>query len=304
VRTRASGYPREVKFAHLSSPAQPDAGVRLAVVVDDRAVFLDEILDDAPATLQELIGRGDDELARVTAYVGNAASSGVDPVPLSDLEHASAVLEPPVVIAVGLNYSAHSSELNLKTDQAPTLFTLWPNSLAGHDHTTSWPRELSEQVDYEAELGVIIGRAARNVSEEDALDYVWGYTVVNDITARNIQYSETQWTRCKSFDGFTPTGPVAVTKDEVPDPQDLHVKTVLDGRVLQDSSTALMVRSVARLIAHISGSTTLLPGTLISTGSPGGAGYSRDPQVFLQDGSTVTVSIDGIGELTTHCRMV
>ena len=138
----------------------------------------------------------------------------------------------------------------------------------------------------------------------DALDYVFGYTVVNDITARNLQFSEAQWSRCKSFDGFTPTGPVVVTADQIPDPQDLWLATTVDGRLLQDASTSGMVRSVAELIAFLSRSTTLQPGTLISTGSPGGAGYSRTPPVFLHDGATVTVSCSGIGALTTHCRVI
>jgi len=142
------------------------------------------------------------------------------------------------------------------------------------------------------------------VHERDALDYVWGYTVVNDITARDIQFSEAQWSRCKSFDGFTPTGPVVVTADEVADPQDLWLTTNLDGRILQDASTGDMVRSVAEIISYLSRSATIPAGTLISTGSPGGAGYSRNPQVFLQDGSTVTVSIGGIGSLSTHCRVI
>ena len=119
-----------------------------------------------------------------------------------------------------------------------------------------------------------------------------------------MQFSEAQWSRCKSFDGFTPTGPFAVTADEIADPQDLHIWAVVDGQTVQDASTDQMVRSVAKLIAHLSQSLTLLPGTLISTGSPGGAGYSRDPQIFLRDRSTVTVGIDGIGELTTHCRVL
>ncbi len=152
----------------------------------------------------------------------------------------------------------------------------------------------------------MIGTAAKDVSAADALDHVWGYTVVNDITARDIQFAEAQWSRCKSFDGFSPTGPpVVVTADEIPDPQDLHIWTVVDGHTVQDASTAQMVRSVPALIAHLSRSLTLRPGTLISTGSPpGGAGYSRDPQIFLRDRSTVTVGIDGIGELTTHCRIL
>lgn len=297
-----------MRFAHLiddAHPTSPDISpARLAVVVDDGALFLDEILDDAPVDLQELLERGENELARVRSLSQAALAQGVGLTPVSSLTHASAVLRPPQIIAIGLNYSAHSSELNVKADAAPTVFSLWPNSLAGHDGTTSWPRTLSESIDYEAELGVIIGKPAKDVSEADALDYVFGYTVVNDITARDIQFSETQWSRCKSFDGFTPTGPTVVTRDEIADPQALHVTTMLDGHLMQDSTTGLMVRSVAKLIAHLSRSATLLPGTLISTGSPGGAGYSREPQVFLRDWSTVTVAVEGVGSLTTHCRML
>lgn len=292
-----------MRFAHLVDEANIGSPIRLAVVNGHGALFLDEILDDAPDSLQQLIERGDDELARVRTLSQTALAHGAGLTPLAELTHASAVLRPPQIIAIGLNYSAHSKELNLKTDAAPTVFSLWPNSLAGHEGTTIWPRALSESIDYEAELGVIIGKPAKDVPVEDALDYVFGYTVVNDITARDIQYSEAQWSRCKSFDGFTPTGPVVVTRDEIADPQNLHISTVLDGHLMQDSSTAMMVRSVSTLIAHLSRSATLLPGTLISTGSPGGAGYSRDPQVFLRDRSTVTVAVEGIGSLTTHCRM-
>lgn len=270
------------------------------MVQDSDAILVSDLLTDAPATLQQLIEGGDALLDRLRSAVAEGAAARH---PLGDWEFSSAVLAPPAVLAVGLNYAAHSSELGLKTDAAPTVFTLWPNSLTGHEQTTSWPRSLSEAVDYEAELGVLIGTPAKDVSEADALSHVWGYTVVNDITARNIQFSEAQWSRCKSFDGFTPTGPFAVTADEVADPQDLHIWAVVDGHTVQDASTDQMVRSVAKLIAHLSQSLTLLPGTLISTGSPGGAGYSRDPQIFLRDHSTVTVGIDGIGELTTHCRI-
>jgi 2-keto-4-pentenoate hydratase/2-oxohepta-3-ene-1,7-dioic acid hydratase in catechol pathway len=287
-----------MRFAHVSLPGFEEP--RLAVVDGDTALIVAELFPGAPRYLEELIAGGDELLDRV-----RGAAAGAGPRhPLSEATYASALLTPPVILAIGLNYAAHSSELGLKTDSTPTVFVLWPNSLAGHDATTTWPRVLSESVDYEAELGVIIGAPAKDVSPEEALAHVWGYTVVNDITARDIQYSEAQWSRCKSFDGFTPTGPFVVTADEVPDPQDLHIWTVLDGHTLQDASTNQMVRPVATLISHLSKSATLLPGTLISTGSPGGAGYSRDPQVFLRDRSTVTVGIDGIGALTTHCRIL
>lgn len=286
-----------MRFAHVIPPGS--AAARLVVVDADEVVVVEDLFEGAPRVLEELIAGGDELLDRVR----DAAPSGARH-PLDGLAYASALLTPPLILAIGLNYSAHSSELGLKTDSTPTVFALWPNSLTGHDTTTSWPRSLSESIDYEAELGVIIGKPAKDVTPEAALDHVWGYTVVNDITARDIQYSEAQWSRCKSFDGFTPTGPFVVTADEIPDPQNLHIWTVLDGHMLQDASTGQMVRPVSTLIAHLSKSVTLLPATLISTGSPGGAGYSRDPQVFLRDRSTVTVGIDGIGALTTHCRII
>ncbi|GGM47821.1 fumarylacetoacetate hydrolase family protein [Microbacterium saperdae] len=288
-----------MRFAHLRRADSPRA--ILAVVEDADAILVSDLLTDAPATLQQLIEGGDDMLVALRAALADGSAPRY---PLDGWTFDSAVLAPPAVLAVGLNYAAHSSELGLKTDTAPTVFTLWPNSLTGHEHTTSWPRALSEAVDYEAELGVLIGTPAKDVTHDEALSHVWGYTVVNDITARNVQFSEAQWSRCKSFDGFTPTGPFVVTADEIADPQDLHIWTVVDGNTVQDASTDQMVRSVATLITHLSQSLTLLPGTLISTGSPGGAGYSRDPQIFLRDRSTVTVGIDGIGALTTHCRIL
>ena len=152
---------------------------------------------------------------------------------------------------------------------------------------------------------MIIGRPAKDVAEEDALDHVWGYTVVNDITARDIQFSEAQWSRCKSFDGFTPDG--AVRRHRRRDPRSAGPAHLDRRRRTQGAGCRARARwsaPVATLISHLSKSVTLLPGTLISTGSPGGAGYSRDPQIFLRDRSTVTVGVDGIGELTTHCRIL
>ena len=276
----------------------------MAAVVGDRALFLDEVMDDAPADLQSALEGGDRQLERIRAVVERAVAHGVSMTPVRELRHASAVARPPLIIAIGANYAAHSSELALKVEKAATVFALWPNSLTGHESTTTWREDLTAQVDYEAELGVIIGKAAKDVSERDALDYVFGYTVVNDVTARDLQFSEAQWSRCKSFDGFTPTGPVVVTADEIGDPQDLWLTTNVDGRILQDASTSDMVRTVAQLIAFLSRTATLLPGTLISTGSPGGAGYSRTPPVFLHDASTVTVTIEKIGSLTTFCRVI
>lgn len=288
-----------VKFAHLHVVGSP--GPRLAVVEGERAIFLDECMDDAPAVLQDLIERGPNETERVRAAVASASRAHE----LADLRFDSAVIRPPHVLAIGANYAAHSSELKLKTGTAMTIFGLWPNSLAGHNGTTRWSADETRQVDYEAELGVVIGRTVPVGTKADvALDFVWGYTAVNDITARDIQFSEAQWSRCKSFDGFTPTGPVVVTADEIPDPQSLWLTCVLDGRVMQDGRTGDMIRPVAEIIATIARTASIPAGTLISTGSPGGAGYSRDPQVFMRDGSVVTVTVQHIGSLTTYCQVV
>jgi 2-keto-4-pentenoate hydratase/2-oxohepta-3-ene-1,7-dioic acid hydratase in catechol pathway len=250
-------------------------------------------------TLQQLIEAGPEALDRVRADV--AAVQDSEGIPLAEVAYEAAILDPPIVLAVGLNYDEHASELCLDNDSGPVLFSLFPNSLNGHDHEVPLPQRLSEEIDYEGELGVIIGRPAKNVTAEEALDYVFGYTAVNDITARNIQFSEPQWSRCKSFDGFTPVGPVVVTTDEIPDPQALRLTTDVDGLRVQDSTTGYMIRTVAQLISSISQSLTLLPGTLISTGSPGGAGRSRKPPLYLTPGTEVTVTIEGIGALTSHC---
>ncbi|MGI6878651.1 fumarylacetoacetate hydrolase family protein [Microbacterium sp. gxy059] len=285
-----------MRFAHVTLPDA--AGPTLVEVSEDGAVPVSVLVDGGATRLEQLIAGGDEALDAVRA----AASAYAGPrTPLADVVFSPAVMTPPAIMAVGLNYAAHSGELSLKTDDTPTVFTLWPNSLAGHGGTTTWSRAQTASVDYEAELGVVIGRPAKDVDEASALDHVFGYTVVNDISARDIQYSEAQWCRCKSLDGFTPVGPFVVTRDEIPDPQSLHIWTRVDDQIVQDASTGQMVRSVATLIAHLSRGITLMPGTLIPTGSPGGSGYSRDPQILLRDGSTVTVAVDGIGELTTRC---
>lgn len=270
----------------------------LVAVRGDVAIPLDGFGEHF-STLQELIEAGPDTLMRVRAFVdAQPEELGIQ---LTELNYQSAILDPPIVLAVGLNYDEHASELNLDNDSGPVLFSLFPNSLNGHEHEVPLPVHLSEEVDYEGELGVVIGRAAKNVTPEEALDYVFGYTVVNDITARNIQFAEPQWSRCKSFDGFTPVGPVVVTADEIPDPQALGLTTDVDGLRVQDSTTEFMIRTVAQLISSISQSLTLLPGTLISTGSPGGAGRSRKPPLYLHPGTEVTVTIEGIGSITNRC---
>jgi 2,4-diketo-3-deoxy-L-fuconate hydrolase len=270
----------------------------LVVVRNDRAIPVASLTQPF-ATLQQFIESGPESLSALAAACNDMPPEAG--TALAEVSYAPAVINPPLVLAVGLNFDEHASELNLDNDSGPVLFSLFPNSLNAEGADIPLPQHLSEEIDYEGELGVIIGRPARNVSPEEALDFVFGYTVVNDITARNIQFAEPQWSRCKSFDGFTPVGPVVVTADEIPDPQSLALTTDVDGVRVQDSTTGFMIRTVAQLISSISQSTTLLPGTLISTGSPGGAGRSRKPPLYLVPGTDVTVTIEGIGSLTNHC---
>jgi 2-keto-4-pentenoate hydratase/2-oxohepta-3-ene-1,7-dioic acid hydratase in catechol pathway len=204
---------------------------------------------------------------------------------------------PGKIVCVGLNYHDHAVEGGMELPKAPLLFAKWPNSLVGHGDPVVLPRE-SSQVDYEAELGVVIGTAARRVSERDALDHVAGYICVNDVSARDLQFADGQWTRGKSPDTFCPVGPRLVPREEIDDPQVLGIRCLVNGEALQDSSTSQMIFSVAEIIAYASQTITLEPGDLIATGTPAGVGVFRDPKVLLQDGDEVSVEIDGLGTLT------
>jgi 2-keto-4-pentenoate hydratase/2-oxohepta-3-ene-1,7-dioic acid hydratase in catechol pathway len=204
---------------------------------------------------------------------------------------------PGKIICVGLNYRDHAEETGAELPTAPLLFAKWPNTLIGPGEPIVLPEEARE-VDYEAELGVVIGRRARRVDEAQALDAVRGYICVNDVSARDLQFADGQWTRGKSPDSFCPVGPRLVPREEVDDPQALAIRCLVNGQVLQDSSTAQMVFSVAEIIAYVSRTITLEPGDLIATGTPAGVGVFRDPKILLKDGDEVTVEVEGLGSLT------
>jgi 2-keto-4-pentenoate hydratase/2-oxohepta-3-ene-1,7-dioic acid hydratase in catechol pathway len=207
------------------------------------------------------------------------------------------ISRPGKIVCVGLNYKDHAAEGGQDLPKAPLLFAKWGNTLIGPGEPIVIPEE-SKQVDYEAELGVVIGRTAKKVSESEALEYVEGYICVNDVSARDLQFADGQWTRGKSPDTFCPVGPTLVPASEVADPQALAIKCIVNGQVLQDSSTAQMIFSVAEIIAYASRTVTLEPGDLIATGTPAGVGVFRDPKVLLQDGDEVSVEIEGLGTLT------
>ena len=212
-----------------------------------------------------------------------------------------APVAPTAVVCIGLNYRRHAEERNNPIPEWPVVFMKMPSAVQHPGEPVVLPRTLrSDKVDYECELAVVIGRAARNVKAADALDYVLGYTCGNDISARDWQseWGGGQWCRGKTFDTFVPLGPALVTADQIPNPNSLPIKTMLNGQTMQDWNTEDMIFDVPTLIEFLSGSTTLVPGTVIMTGTPHGVGSARTPPVFLQPGDTVTVSIEGIGDLT------
>jgi 2-keto-4-pentenoate hydratase/2-oxohepta-3-ene-1,7-dioic acid hydratase in catechol pathway len=204
---------------------------------------------------------------------------------------------PQKIICIGLNYRDHAAEQDVPLPERPLLFSKWPNTLIPPGEPIVLP-SISSQVDFEAELGVVIGTTVRGASVENALDAVAGYVCLNDVSARDLQFADGQWVRGKSLDTFGPVGPRLVPAAEIPDPQALRIRSILNGEVMQDSTTANMVFGVAELIAFITQAITLEPGDLISTGTPDGVGVFRDPQIFLEAGDEISIEIEGLGTLT------
>ncbi len=223
---------------------------------------------------------------------------------MGEIELLSPLTRPGKVAAIGLNYRDHCLEANLPVPVRPLVFAKFVSSLAGPRQAVCFDPRLTQQVDFECELGVVIGRRARNVPEERALEYVFGYTIVNDISARDLQFSDGQWVRSKSLDTFCPVGPCIVTRSEIANPQALRLRCSVNGAVMQDSSTAEMIFGVAHLVADLSQAFTLEPGDLIATGTPAGVGMSRKPPVFLKDGDMLVSEIESIGRLENPIRQI
>lgn len=208
------------------------------------------------------------------------------------------IAPPSKIIAVGLNYVDHAGESNMEVPARPLLFAKWPNALIGDGDPIRIPAA-TDQVDFEAELGVVIGEPTRGpVPVDRALDIVAGYLCINDVSARDVQFADGQWTRGKSFDTFCPVGPVLVPASRIPDPQALRIRSLVNDEVMQDASTADMIFSVAEIIAYVSSSISLEPGDVIASGTPPGVGFARTPPVYLRAGDVVAVEIEGIGTLT------
>jgi 2-keto-4-pentenoate hydratase/2-oxohepta-3-ene-1,7-dioic acid hydratase in catechol pathway len=277
------------------------AGETLAVVVNDRWLPASEVLDGGPATMADLIAGGSDVLVALRDRIAGSSIAG-DGHALADADLLAPLPRPGKIVAIGRNYREHAAEEGVEPPPAPLIFAKWPSSVIGPGAEVRWDPALSAQVDYEAELAVVIGRTARRVPIERALDHVLGYTCLNDVSARDIQFGDGQWVRGKSLDTFCPMGPALVTADEIGDPQDLAICCTVGDERVQDARTSAMYFGVAEIISYCSASFTLEPGDVIATGTPGGVGVFRDPPRFLGDGDRVIVEIEGIGRLENVFR--
>lgn len=256
-----------------------------------------------PSTVKQLLAI---EPARFDELLDSAANAAnrQDVLKLSDVQLGPPIPDPDKIICLGLNYKDHAAEAGLKLPQAPVLFAKYRNSLIGPFDDIEVPPAAAKAVDYEVELAVVIGRRARRVSEADALDYVAGYSVFNDVSARDLQMQTSQWGAGKAIDGFAPMGPGVVPARFVGDPQSLMLTTRVNGRQLQHESTGQMIFSVASTIAFISQFMTLEPGDLIATGTPAGVGFTRKPPIALQDGDVVELEIEKVGTIRNRVVMI
>ncbi len=280
-----------------------DNRVRPGVIDGGRVVDL--MAAGLPVTetgdLMRIVRGGDAMLERVMAAIESPDRHSFD---LDDVSVIAPLFVPPKIVAVGLNYTDHCEEAGLPLPKEPVLFSKFTSSVVGPYADISWPTDIIKEVDYEVELGVVIGRRGRNIKEEQALDYVCGYTVVNDVTARDLQFAgDRQWDRSKSLDTFCPWGPYIVTRDEIEDPHDLELRTLVNGKEMQKSTTRNMIFTISQIIAYASRGTTLMPGDLIPTGTPFGVGYLRKPPVFLKHGDVVECSVEKVGKLVNKVNL-
>ena len=272
-----------MRFAHLKGADRP-----LAVVDGDRIAPLRL---DGIATVDDLIAAGPEAWKAARAGDGEPLQPGMLDAPLR---------APSKVACVGLNYHDHCRETGMAAPERPLIFAKFPSSLIGPDAAIEWPDGLTEQVDWEVELAVVMGRRTRHATHGEALDAIFGYTAANDVSARDLQFADQQWVRAKSIDSFCPLGPVIVTPDEFGDPQAKRLAARVNGETMQDSTTAEMIFGVAEIVSFLSRACTLEPGDLILTGTPWGVGGFRNPPVFLKPGDTVEIEVEGVGILANE----
>jgi 2-keto-4-pentenoate hydratase/2-oxohepta-3-ene-1,7-dioic acid hydratase in catechol pathway len=295
-----------MRYATFSLPS--DSSPRLGVVrdgfiVDVKAALAGQWPGDPPATLLQLIAQGPDAWQRLRDSVQAGLETDARH-PLAAIRWHAPIPRPPKnIFCLGLNYLAHAQESaqargrEMKVPTVPVIFSKAPTTVNGPFDDIPVDRSVTDQVDWEVELGAIVGMAGRNIARADALRHVFGYTVINDVSARDLQAQHLQWFKGKSLDGFCPMGPVVVTADEFGDPQQKHLQLRVNGVTKQEASTADMIFPVDAIIDWISRGLTLEPGDIIATGTPQGVGLGRTPPEFLKDGDLVETEVEGIGTL-------
>jgi 2-keto-4-pentenoate hydratase/2-oxohepta-3-ene-1,7-dioic acid hydratase in catechol pathway len=278
----------------------------LGVKIENGIIDIEEALRESPnnqvhTKIMEVIDGGNEAISALEDYISklpieNKLNYIKDE---EDVEWGPCVTQPNKIICVGLNYRKHADETNSPYPEVPILFSKFNNTLTGHKCKIAVPK-VTQRLDYEVELGVVIGKEAKYVSKEDALDYVFGYCTANDLSARDLQKKTHQWLLGKTCDDFSPIGPYLVTADEVPNPNNLQLKTYVNGEKRQDSNTSDMIFYVDEIVSYISQHMTLTPGDVILTGTPEGViiGYPREKRVYLKPGDVVTVEVEKLGTLT------
>ena len=271
----------------------------IGLVQDDQIISLTALgPEEFPACMKKFIERGSELRSRAEQLIEQRVNDDAI-FKLSEVKILPPIAKPDKIICVGLNYFDHCKETGMEPPDSPVIFSKYANAIAGHNDAIEIPIN-STEVDFEAELAFVIGREAKHVSEEEANDYVFGYTIMNDISARDLQFQDGQWSRGKTADTFAPFGPVVVTHDEVGDPHNLAISLELNGEIMQDSNTSNLIFTVPKIISFLSQSMTLMPGDLIATGTPPGVGMGRNPKIWLKNGDRMNVSIEKIGTLSNH----
>jgi acylpyruvate hydrolase len=286
-----------MKLAALYRDDAGDASLHLAV--GDGFVAVDEILPGLTGLrdVGDLYARGPAAVAQLREAAGQLGDQAPGArVSQAEARYAPPVMNPGKIICVGLNYADHIAESKVERPSRIVLFAKFPSSLIAHGEAVIYP-SITTELDYEGELAVVIGQRARNVPVESALDYVGGYTIINDVSARDLQSSEPQWIRGKALDTFAPLGPVVLDAAAAPPVAEMRLRTLVNGEVRQDASCAQMITGVPELIAYISAGITLEPGDVIATGTPSGVALGMTPPVYLEPGDKVSIEITGIGEL-------
>ena len=291
-----------VAFNNFSNSSVRPIHFRIGALIDD-----DNIADLTPSILPlgltavELLRCYDLNTDFTTPALEAIFSGDLPIVSKNDIKIEAPIPRPGKIICIGLNYRNHAIESGMEIPKLPIIFSKFVTSVAAPNEPIHIPTG-SQQTDYEAELAVVIGRRAKDVSAANAMDHVFGYTNFNDVSARDFQFADGQWQRGKSCDTFAPFGEFVATKDEISDPHNLRIQFRLNGKTMQDSTTAELIFRIPELIEFLSGSITLEPGDIIATGTPPGVGFARKPPVFLQDGDVCEVEIEGLGVLSNPVK--